>query len=554
MQRVDFLVAVTTMSALMSVLMLALVGCASSPPSPSSETTPTAQAPTSAAAPPAPSPERRDLASDPVQIADDLVSDEFVLRDPESSEAVLAAAAHRQQAAYRALGAHPEWDAVTGVRIPAPLRDTYDRNIDARRALSGMTGPKDTLPAWRIVEPTPAEELMDYYREAEAASGVDWNYLAAINLIETAFGRVAGTSTAGAQGPMQFMPSTFAAYGAGGDILSPRDSIMAAGRYLAANGFATDRDHALYRYNNSDRYVRAVHDYADVIASHPAAFAGYHRWDVYYKTTAGDILLPVGYAQTTRIPVAEYLASDRARANVRFSGASAQILDGLLAVSREQPGADTAHRAAVLSQQFLGTPYGANTLIGSADQPEQLVVDLEKVDCFTYADYVEALKRAGDRATFVDALAEVRYRDGVVGFGNRKHFFTDWAADSPAIATDVTASISADALRTVKNLNHKDSGGVYLPGLPTVSRTVAYIPSSRVDAGVLSRLRTGDYIGAYAEDGGLDVTHVGIFVDGPDGPVLRNASSLSADRQVVDSPFLDYLRGVPGIVVLRPTR
>ncbi len=69
---------------------------------------------------------------------------------------------------------------------------------------------------------------------------------------------------------------------------------------------------------------------------------------------------------------------------------------------------------------------------------------------------------------------------------------------------------------------------------------------------MLGRLRTGDYVGAYADDGGLDVTHVGIFIDGPAGPVLRNASSLSADDKVVDSPLVDYLHTVPGIVVLRP--
>ena len=54
---------------------------------------------------------------------------------------------------------------------------------------------------------------------------------------------------------MQFMPSTFAAYGNDGDILSPRDSIMAAGRMLAANGFSQNPDSALFRYNNSDHYV-----------------------------------------------------------------------------------------------------------------------------------------------------------------------------------------------------------------------------------------------------------------------------------------------------------
>ena len=251
------------------------------------------------------------LASDPALLAGDLGADEQALRDPSSSEAVLVAAAHRQQAAYRALGRHPEWDPIVRPGIPPSLLEIYDRNVDARRELTALNEgqAKDTLPAWRIDPPTPADELLGYYREAESASGVGWTYLAAINLIETGFGRIAGVSTAGAQGPMQFLPSTFAAYGEGGDILSPHDSIMAAGRYLAVNRFADDRDHALFRYNNSNQYVQAVNDYAAVLAADPAAFAGYYRWDVYYNTTAGDVLLPIGYSETSPIPVAEYLAT-----------------------------------------------------------------------------------------------------------------------------------------------------------------------------------------------------------------------------------------------------
>ncbi len=248
------------------------------------------------------------ISSDPARLADDLVADEQKLRNPSMPEPELASAARRQQAAYRAIGRNPEWDAIIRSRIPQWLVATYDLNVDARRQLYPMTEVRDTVPAWRIVPPAPADVLLAHYREAEAASGVGWNYLAAIHLIESRFGSIEGTSTAGAQGPMQFLPSTFEAYGDGGDIHSLRDSIMAAGRYLAANGFANDRDHAIFRYNNSDQYVRAVHDYAAVLAADPAAFAGYYRWDVYYRTTAGDVLLPIGYMSATPIPVETYLA------------------------------------------------------------------------------------------------------------------------------------------------------------------------------------------------------------------------------------------------------
>jgi hypothetical protein len=229
---------------------------------------------------------------------------------------------------------------------------------------------------------------------------------------------------------------------------------------------------------------------------------------------------------------------------LQISSESAQILQSML---------DAGDRSgAAVSGQFLGTPYGADTLVGSADVPEELVVELQRVDCFTYADYVEALKRAGNRDEFVGSLIDVRYKNGVVTFANRKHFFTDWAASAPAVATDITEGLSDNVIRTAKNLNAKDSGGVYLPGLPVVQRTVTYLPSAQVDADALSRLHTGDYIGAYAEDGGLDVTHVGIFIDTPQGPVFRNASSLSANNSVVDTPLADYLNAVPGVVVLRP--
>ena len=249
------------------------------------------------------------LAADPVQLADDLIADELALRDPSTPEPGLLAAARRQQAAYRAIGRHPEWDSIIAPRMPPALLRAYDLNVDARRQLAAMAPPRpDTLPPWRIMAPPPAEELLGYYREAEAATGVAWNYLAAINLIETRLGSIAGVSTAGAQGPMQFMPQTWAAYGQG-DITAPRDAIMAAGRYLAASGFATNRDRALFAYNRADAYVRAVSDYAAAIGGDPAAFGGYYRWDVYYNTTAGDVLLPIGYAETSRIPVADYLAT-----------------------------------------------------------------------------------------------------------------------------------------------------------------------------------------------------------------------------------------------------
>jgi hypothetical protein len=296
-------------SLVFGAVVLTVAGC-SQPPGPVAAAAPPSSTTVAVAASPnAPQGAQPRLAGDPAQLADDLVADEHALRDPSTGESALTAAAHRQQAAYRAIGHHPEWDATTRPRIPAALQDVYDRNVDARRQLNAITPSRTTLPAWRIVPPIPAEELLGLYHQADAETGVSWNYLAAINLVETRLGSIDGVSTADAQGPMQFLPATFAAYGRGGDIHSPHDSIMAAGRYLAANGFANDRDHAIYRYNHASEYVRAVDQYAALIGGDPAAFGGFYRWDVYCRTTAGDVLLPIGYTATSPIPAADYVAA-----------------------------------------------------------------------------------------------------------------------------------------------------------------------------------------------------------------------------------------------------
>jgi membrane-bound lytic murein transglycosylase B len=104
-------------------------------------------------------------------------------------------------------------------------------------------------------------------------------------------GRIRGDSSAGAQGPMQFIPSTWEAYGAGGDINSVHDSVLAAARLLRANGAPADMANALYHYNPSDRYVRAITDYAEQMKADERAYLGYYEWQVYYF----DTWLPEGW-------------------------------------------------------------------------------------------------------------------------------------------------------------------------------------------------------------------------------------------------------------------
>jgi hypothetical protein len=216
------------------------------------------------------------------------------LRDPARDESQLAHAGWEQDLAYATLRAHADWVADVLPRLPDSARPIVAANVDAGAQISELNEPQPELPAWTIRPPQPREELVGFYHEAEAATGVGWQYLAAIHLVETRLGRIVGTSLAGAQGPMQFMPPSWEAYGEG-DVYDDRDAILAAGRYLAAAGAPDDMDAALFSYNHSDRYVAAVRAYAQAIIDDPRAYDGYYHWQVHYATTTGTYLLPEGY-------------------------------------------------------------------------------------------------------------------------------------------------------------------------------------------------------------------------------------------------------------------
>jgi membrane-bound lytic murein transglycosylase B len=306
-------------AACLTALTLAATACAG--PATEQQATPVSPAPAPRAEPPSTAPAdllsraTRDGVRRPrtaAQAARQVLAAENAIRRPGTSPERLATAGELAQVAYRVIGNRTTWDERVLAALPRRLHRVVERNVASRREFRSMHYTlSDTLPAWRIMEPEPAEELLAHYREAEQRFGVDWEYLAAINLVETGMGRIRGLSVAGAQGPMQFIPATWAQYGAG-DINDPRDAIMAAGRYLADRGF-TERDGiagALYSYNNHPAYVRGVTKLARVMQADSRAFLGYYHWQVYYLSSAGDVVLRPGYESRTEIPVARFLRSN----------------------------------------------------------------------------------------------------------------------------------------------------------------------------------------------------------------------------------------------------
>jgi len=118
--------------------------------------------------------------------------------------------------------------------------------------------------------------LLPIYQAAGAQYGVRWEILAAINEIETNYGRNLSVSTAGAQGWMQFMPGTWEAYGVDAnrdgkkDPYNPVDAIFAAARYLKASGAETNIEGALFAYNRANWYVLDVLKRAKALAAIPS--------------------------------------------------------------------------------------------------------------------------------------------------------------------------------------------------------------------------------------------------------------------------------------------
>jgi Transglycosylase SLT domain/Peptidase family M23 len=122
--------------------------------------------------------------------------------------------------------------------------------------------------------------LLPIYQACGTEYGIPWEVLAAINKIETAFGTNLGTSSAGAIGWMQFLPSSWATYGidANGDgrkdPYNPVDAICAAAHYLEVAGGRRDLYHAIFAYNHADWYVQEVLLYARAYGKLPTDLVG----------------------------------------------------------------------------------------------------------------------------------------------------------------------------------------------------------------------------------------------------------------------------------------
>jgi membrane-bound lytic murein transglycosylase B len=174
--------------------------------------------------------------------------------------------------------------------LPSGLAREARSIVGAGRDLRRIT-PALKARTIRTKRPLPVGILLRHYRDAERRFRVAWQLLAALNFAESAFGKIRTDSAAGAQGPMQFMPATWRAYGLGGNVHKDRDAIMGAANYLRASGAPRHIRRALFAYNHSSAYVDSILRYTQLIERDARNLYVFYSWQLFVRTEKGDVRL-----------------------------------------------------------------------------------------------------------------------------------------------------------------------------------------------------------------------------------------------------------------------
>lgn len=194
----------------------------------------------------------------------------------------------RRSAGHERSGGHRS-GAGTGGTAPGSRRSSGGEKAPAPGRIPGgatpplplsLRAPISGVPAFFIEAFSVPPFLLPIYQAAGIAYGVPWQVLAAINEVETDYGRDLNVSSAGAEGWMQFLPAEWRQYGVDAtgsgyeDPYNPADAIFAAARYLAAAGGSRHIRAAVYSYNHSQAYVASVMLRAKLLGGMPPDLLG----------------------------------------------------------------------------------------------------------------------------------------------------------------------------------------------------------------------------------------------------------------------------------------
>ncbi|HLX20791.1 MAG TPA: lytic murein transglycosylase [Gaiellaceae bacterium] len=316
----------------------------------------------------------------------------------------------------------------------------------------------------------PYSTLLGLWQKAGAAYGVPWQVLAAINKIESNFGRNEGPSSAGAIGWMQFEPSTWMRWGtdANGDgVADPwnaTDAIFSAARYLAAAGASSDLYRAVFAYNHADWYVNEVLDLADLYAN------------------GGQIAFSLDELQ-------ERLDADR----------QAVALDAA-AVRRAQ---SRLNRASLLSDQLALQPAVARAKARFAASRQALAAEQSKANPVSFSPAASQLLGG---ATYSNGYAfPVGGGPGVVTAAHTHHDYP--AVDIAAPLGSPVYALSAGTVQRAWNTNDPKCGlGLTFVGTDGQTWTYCHMATVTVSAG--DPLTAGEQVGLVGATGDATGPHL----------------------------------------------
>ena len=203
-----------------------------------------------------------------------------------------------------------------------------------------------------------------------------------------------------------------------------------------------------------------------------------------------------------------------------------------------------AQRIDFISGALRGTTYQGYTLIGGPRRPEKFVVRDDAFDCVTFCETVLAAARARDTAEFETALREIRYRNGIVNWFERNHYFFEWGQHNVANKTCrwIGMDGAVDMEKTVDSQK----------GLSKWRFAMHVIPSA-VFLAHKAVLQSGDIVGFVSRRANLDYFHAGFVAFARDRTLLLRHASESRHR-VLDERmdrFVAHNR-VRYVTLLRP--
>jgi hypothetical protein len=202
-------------------------------------------------------------------------------------------------------------------------------------------------------------------------------------------------------------------------------------------------------------------------------------------------------------------------------------------------------RINVLSRHFLGRPYKANPLIGSADTTEVFTARFDGFDCVTYIETILALTHAQHVDDFTAWLRKIRYAQGRIQWERRNHYMTVWIRNN--VRNGIIRPVAVPAVPTVRAQRVLN----VVPGLASQRTRMKWIPKQAARR-LEPHLQSGDLIFFVSTRKNLDIFHAGIIVRAGAEVLVRHASR--SQGLVVEQELSEFLKAnrMAGVVVERP--